>query len=64
MLLIIGAIGLMFTIGQFRKPGIPFFSVVTIFNRKEKLTETGSKVYIVFFSIAAIGIVLNLVLKH
>jgi hypothetical protein len=54
----------MFTIGQFRKPGIPFFSVVTIFNRKEKLTETGSKVYIVFFSIAAIGIVLNLVLKH
>lgn len=64
MLLIIGGIGVLVTIGKFRKPGIPFFSLITIFNRKEKLTATGATAYVLFFSIAVIGIILNFALKH
>lgn len=64
MLLIFGAIGILVTIGRFRKPGIPFFSLVTIFNRNEKLMDTGAKAYVVFFAIAVIGIALSFAAKH
>lgn len=64
MLLMIGLVGLLFTIWKFRKPGIPFASFITVFNRKEKLTDTGSKAYLVFLSIMLIGLVLNFATKH
>jgi hypothetical protein len=64
MLLLIGAIGLLTTIGVCRKPGVKYFSIVTVFNRKDKLTEKGATVYLVFFAIALLGIVLNFASKQ
>ncbi|WP_314436803.1 hypothetical protein [Massilia timonae] len=60
MLLLIGAIGLLVTIHHFRLPDVPFFSIITVFNRKQKLTETGSKVYLVFFVVIVLGLLLRL----
>lgn len=59
MLLLIGAIGLLFTIHKFRLPGVPFFSIITVFNRKQKLTDTGGTVYLVFFVVAMLGLLLR-----
>lgn len=59
MLLLIGAGGLLTTIGVCRKPGINYFSIVTVFNRKDKLTEKGAKLYVVFFGIALLGLALK-----
>lgn len=59
MLLLIGAIGLLTIIATSRKPGVKYFSVVTVFNRKDKLTETGAKLYMVFFGIAVLGMALK-----
>lgn len=64
MLLLIGAIGLLITIGVCRKPGIKYFSVITVFNRKDKLTDKGATVYLVFFAMALIGLVLNFTAQH
>ena len=59
MLLLIGVIGLLVTIYNFRLPGVPFFSIITVFNRKIKLTETGSKVYVVFLVVLILGLLLR-----
>ena len=64
MLLIIGAIGLLVIIGACRKPEIKFFSVVTIFNRKEKLTERGAKIYVFFFALLIVGILFKFIGNH
>jgi hypothetical protein len=60
MLLLIGAIGLLMTIQRCRLPGIPFFSFITVLNRKQKLTAAGSRAYLAFFVVLAAGIVLRL----
>ena len=60
MLLLIGAVGLLLTIYQYRLPGIPFFCFITVFNRKQKLTDKGSKVYLVFFVMMVIGLLVSL----
>jgi len=57
----IGLIGLMTVIGKYRKPDVKFFSFITVFNRKEKLTERGAKFYLVFFFIIIAGIILRVV---
>lgn len=59
MLLLIGAIGLLVAIYRYRLPGVPFLSVVTVFNRKQKLTPTGSTVYLVFFVVAILGLLMR-----
>lgn len=46
MFLIIALFAMLLVVGVFRKPGIPFFSFVTVFNRKSKLTDLGAKLYL------------------
>jgi hypothetical protein len=59
MLLIIAFIGIMLTIYRCRQPGVKFFTTITIFNRNEKLTPNGAKLYVVFFVMLAIGLVIS-----
>lgn len=59
MLLLIGLVGLMATIYRCRLPGVAFFSFITVFNRKSKLTATGSQVYLVFFGVLVLGLLLS-----
>ena len=46
MLLIFALFTILLVVAVFRKPGIPFFSVVTVFNCKSKLTDLGAKLYL------------------
>lgn len=59
MLFIIALAGLLFTLFRFRQPGVKFWTPVTIFNRKEKLTPTGAKLYVACFVLLAIGLAFN-----
>lgn len=63
MLLLIGTIGLLATIGMCRKPGVKYFTIFTVFNRKEKLTEKGATLYLVFLAIALVGIAISFASK-
>jgi Na+-transporting methylmalonyl-CoA/oxaloacetate decarboxylase gamma subunit len=42
-----------------RQPNVKFLSFITVFNRKQKLTPVGAKLYVVFSVLFLIGIVLN-----
>jgi hypothetical protein len=56
MLLIIALFAMLLVVAFFRKPGIPFFSIVSFSNRQNKLTAIGAKLYVV----AAIMLVLGM----
>jgi hypothetical protein len=60
ILLMIGFLGVMGTIAKYRKADVEFFSIITIFNRKEKLTEFGAKLYVGFFIVLLAGLVLKM----
>ena len=64
MLTVIGLFGMIGTIAKCRKPDVKFFSPITIFNRKEKLTETGAKLYMGFFSVLLAGLVLKFMVSN
>ena len=59
MLGLIGLIALLGTIAVCRKPGVKFWSPITLYNRKEKLTDIGSKIYVVSLCVLLLGIVLR-----
>jgi uncharacterized protein YecT (DUF1311 family) len=54
-----GFLGAMLVVVLCRQPNVRFYSLVTVFNRKTKLTEAGAKLYVVFLIIAAIGAALT-----
>lgn len=64
ILMTIGLVGLMGTIAKYRKPEVKFLSIITIFNRKEKLTDTGAKLYVVFFFVLLSGFAMKLLASH
>src|SRR5471030_530438 len=57
----IAIVGLMSVIGKYRRPGVKFASFITIFNRKEKLTEAGAKLYLVFFFLLVSGLAFSII---
>lgn len=59
MIFSLGFLGLMLTFYFCRKPNIKFFSFITFFNRKEKLTDTGAKLYVIFCIIIIAGLVIG-----
>lgn len=55
-LIIIGGLILIIAVAACRQPGVKFFTPVTIFNCRAKLTTAGSTIYIVGFIIAILGV--------
>ena len=62
-LMLIGFIGSLAAISICRQPGVKFFSVITFFNYKEKLTPNGAKIYLIFTILLALGIIIKFVAK-
>lgn len=56
MLLIFALFTMLLVVAVFRKPGIPFFSVVSVFNCKSKLTGLGAKLYLAASVLVIAGI--------
>jgi hypothetical protein len=57
----LGFLGVMITIAMCRKPGVKFFSRISVFNRKEKLTPTGATLLLIFFGLGAVGVILKII---
>lgn len=59
MIFSLGFLGLMLTFSFCRKPDVNFFSFITFFNRKEKLTDIGAKLYVVFCIMIIAGLMIG-----
>jgi hypothetical protein len=57
----LGFLGMILTIAMCRKPGVKFFSRISVFNRKEKLTQTGATLLLISFGLGAIGVILKII---
>ncbi|MGF6775850.1 OB-fold protein [Paraburkholderia sp. GAS334] len=59
MVALIGFFGLFAVMAICRQPNVKFFSVITLWNRKQKLTPLGSKLHLLFSVVLLAGIALN-----
>lgn len=59
IIILAGFLGAILVVALCRQPNVKFYSPVTLFNRKTKLTSTGANLYLVFLIIAAIGAALT-----
>jgi hypothetical protein len=59
MIFSLGFLGLILTFYFFRKPNVKFFSFITFFNRKEKLTDAGAKLYVIFCIVIIAGLLIG-----
>jgi len=60
---LVGVVGAVLVCAFCRQPHVKFFSPVTVFNRKQKLTPIGAKLYAVFLLLVVLGVVSQLALR-
>jgi hypothetical protein len=61
MISALGLVGVILVCAFCRQPDIGFFSPITVFNRKKKLTPNGSKLYVICLVVLLVGLALQVV---